>query len=89
MEEDRHLDGRAVVGAGCAAASFLALLFSVPVSILFGAFGLILAGASVIAVDEGEPASPRTRRLALIAGIVSAVLVAGALALLLTGPESQ
>jgi hypothetical protein len=89
---DRHLDGRAVVAGGCAAAALLIVgsspltRISPAVGVFLGAFGLIFAGASVIAVDE--PASGRTRRLAYAAGLVSAIVLAFVVILILTTPQS-
>ncbi len=87
MEDDRdfdpHLDGRARFALGCGVLSLL-VFASFAVGVVFAAAALIFAGASVIAVDEGEPAAPRTRRVALIAGLLTlpalAVLVARVLA---------
>jgi hypothetical protein len=68
VEEDRHFDGRARFAVGCGVASLL-VFASFAIGILFGATALIFAGASVIAVDD--PASPRTRRAALLAGLLT------------------
>lgn len=67
--EDRHLDGRAGVAAACGIASLLVVSSSPLGGIFFGVWAWILGGASVIAVDE--PASPRTRRVALAAVILA------------------
>jgi hypothetical protein len=69
---------------GCSVASLLVLL-SPASGIFFSAMGLIFAGASVISVDE--PASPRTRRLALPAAALAAFTLVTGLALLLTAPS--
>jgi hypothetical protein len=67
--ERRHLDGRAVVAAVCGVASLLVSFWSPVTGIFFGAWTWILAGASVIAVDD--PASRRTRRAALLALVLA------------------
>ncbi len=71
MEEDRHLDGRACFAVACGVVSVLVVFASPEIGIFFGAAALIFAGASVIAVDEGEPASPRTRRTTLLAVLLT------------------
>jgi hypothetical protein len=82
VEEDSHFDGRARFAVGC---GFLSLLvFASPaIGIIFGAFAWIFAGASVIAVDE--PASPRTRRAALLAAILALPAFAVLVVLVLFG----
>jgi hypothetical protein len=67
-EEDRHFDGRARFALGCGALSLL-VFASFAIGILFAATALTFAGASVIAVDD--PASPRTRRAALTAALLT------------------
>ena len=69
MEEDRHLDGRACFAVVCGVVSLLVVFLSAGIGIFFGAAAWIFAGASVIAVDE--PASPRTRRVALLAALLA------------------
>jgi hypothetical protein len=81
--EDRHLDGRAAVAVMCGIASLL-VVFSSPVGgIFFGAWAWILGGASVIAV--ADPASPRTRRAALLAVLLAVPSVLALVLLLLFG----
>jgi hypothetical protein len=67
-EEDDHFDGRARFAVGCGVVSLL-VFADVAIGIFFGATALIFAGASVIAVDD--PASPRTRREALLAALLT------------------
>jgi hypothetical protein len=67
--EDRHLDGRARFALACGIASLLVVFASSELGIFFGAFALIFAGASVIAVED--PPGPRTRRVALVAGFLT------------------
>jgi hypothetical protein len=62
--EDQHLDGRAVVALACGITSLLVVFWSPAIGIFFGWWAWILGGASVIAVDD--PASPCTRRAALV-----------------------
>jgi hypothetical protein len=69
---------------GCSVVSLLALVS--PVSGIFSVMGLIFAGASLVSVDE--PASPRTRRLALEAAALATLTLAAGLLLLLTGTPS-
>jgi hypothetical protein len=65
--DDDYLDGRARVAVWCAALAVLLDLFGVlfgragapAFAVLFAAFALILAGSSILSVDE--PASRRTR----------------------------
>lgn len=67
-EEDDHFDGRARFALGCGALSLL-VVASFAIGMLFAATALTFAGASVIAVDD--PATPRTRRAALIAALLT------------------
>ena len=64
-----HLDGRSVVGFGCGLVSLFVLMNPLA-GVFFGAFGVIFAGASVVAVDEAP--TTRTRRVA-----AAALLLAG------------
>jgi hypothetical protein len=80
--EDRHLDGRARVAVACGGASLPALVWSPETGIFLGAWAFVLAGASVIAVDD--PAGPCTRRVARLAALL-ALPSAVVLALLLLG----
>ena len=81
MEEDRHFDGRARFGMGCAIVSLL--VFASPaIGIFAGAFAWIFAGASVIAVDE--PASPRTRQAALLTALLTIPALVVLVSLLVT-----
>lgn len=70
---------------GCAVLSLL-VVASPGAGVFFGLMGSILASASVIAVDE--PAGPRTRRVALIAGLISGLVLADGVIVLLTTPQS-
>ena len=81
MEEDLHLDGRACFAVACGVVSSLVVFLSAEIGIFFGAAALIFGGASVIAVDE--PASPRTRRTALLAALLTlpAIVMLGVLLL--------
>ena len=83
--DDRHLDGRARVALGCAVLSLL-VVATPAAGIFFGFWGSLLAAASVIAVDE--PAGPRTRHAALVAGLVAGTALAAGLILLVTTPQS-
>ena len=74
MEEDRHLDGRACFAVACGVVSVPVVLASTEIGVFFGAAALIFAGASVVAVDE--PASPRTRRTALVAALLTLPAIA-------------
>jgi len=85
VEEEDHLDGRARFALGCAALSLLALV-DFGLGFFFALLGAIFAGASVIAVDE--PAGPRTRRFALVAGLICAIVLALTLVLILRAPQS-
>jgi hypothetical protein len=67
-QEDDHFDGRARFALGCGALSLLVVV-SFAIGMLFAATALTFAGASVIAVDD--PASPRTRRAASTAALLT------------------
>ena len=70
---------------GCAVLSLL-VVASPGAGVFFGLMGSILASASVIAVDE--PAGPRTRRVAFVAGLISALAFAADVIVLYTSPQS-
>jgi hypothetical protein len=77
--EDRHIDARARIATGCAVLSLL-VVASPLVGIYFGAMGSIFASSCLI----DDPAGPRTRRVALVAGLISLlVLIAGLIVLLM------
>jgi 4-amino-4-deoxy-L-arabinose transferase-like glycosyltransferase len=85
--EDDHFDGRARFAVGCGVLSLLVFV-SFAIGILFAAPALTFAGASVIAVDD--PASPRTRRAALIAALLTLpALIALVLRLRSPGQSSE
>jgi hypothetical protein len=67
-QEDDHFDGRVRFALGCGVLSLL-VFASFAIGVLFAATALTFAGAGVIAVDD--PASPRTRRAALIAALLT------------------
>ncbi len=78
-----QLDPRAVVATLFAlAAVAMTLLVALPFTVGFSTFGVIFAGASIVAVDE--PATSRTRRVALASGGISLLLGGVALALILS-----
>jgi hypothetical protein len=72
-----RLDGRAGFAFGCALASLLVFL-DPAAGVFFGLLGTTFAGASIVATD-GAPTA-RTRRVALLAGVISvAALTVGTL----------
>ena len=77
------IDPRARGAAICAIAASALVVVNLAITIPFATFGVILAGASVVAVDE--PATARTRRCALVAGGVSLLIATVVLVLLFSG----
>jgi NADH:ubiquinone oxidoreductase subunit 6 (subunit J) len=82
--EDRRIDGRACIAAGCAVLSPLVVATTL-VGIYFGAVGSIFATSCLV----DYPAGPRARRVALVAGLISLFVLVAGLIVLLTRPKGD
>jgi hypothetical protein len=82
--EDRRIEARARIATGCAVLSLL-VVASPLVGIYFGAMGSIFAGSCLL---DG-PAGPRSRRVALAAGLISLFALVAGLMVLLSRPRDD